>query len=98
MKKTILSSSIAAAVIIAGAGLVRAEGGGTITGKIMLKGTPPAEKTIDMAADAACKAMHDTPATTKRYTVNADGTLQDVFVYVKSGPGVDGKTFDAPKT
>jgi len=98
MKKTLISSSIAAAVLIAGASLVRADGGGTITGKITLKGTPPGEKTIDMAADAACKALHDTAPTTHRYSVGADGALKDVFVYVKSGPGVDGKTFDAPKT
>ena len=96
MKKSFLTTAVVAASLVAGATLATAQDG-TITGKITFKGTPPKEKEIDMAADATCKGLHSTPATTRHYVVNADGTLQNVFVYVKSGPGVDGKTFEAPK-
>lgn len=71
--------------------------GATITGKVYFRGTAATEKTIDMAADAACKAAHDTIPTTRHYVVNPDATLQNVFVYVKSGAAVEGKTFPPPK-
>jgi len=69
-----------------------------IVGKVFFRGKPPTEMTIDMAADSSCKAMHDATTTTRHYVINADSTLQNVFVYVKSGPAVDGKTFEPPKT
>jgi plastocyanin len=69
--------------------------GATITGKVFFRGTAPSEKTIDMAADAACKASHDTPVTTRHYVVGANGELANVFVCVKEGLG--SRTFAVPQ-
>src|SRR5262245_33782893 len=69
-----------------------------ITGKVVLKGTPPQEITIDMSTspDKTCGAAHSTPVTTRHYLVGKDGGLANVLVYVKSG--LEGKTFPAPTT
>ncbi len=60
-----------------------------ITGKVTLSGTPPAEKTINMASDPKCAALHSKPVTTRHYVVGKEGGLANVFVYLKSG--VEGK-------
>jgi hypothetical protein len=78
------------------AGSVQLVFGGDITGKVVLKGTPKPEITIDMSPDPKCGATHTTPVTTRHYIVEKDGGLADVIVYIKSGTGVDGKTFPAP--
>jgi len=56
-----------------------------ITGKVTLKGTPPAEKTIEM--DATCGKMHPGPVTTRHYVVGKDNGLANVFVYLKDAKG-----------
>jgi plastocyanin len=38
-----------------------------------------------MDADAYCKAAHATPVYTQEVEINQNGTLKDVFVYVKEG-------------
>jgi hypothetical protein len=48
-----------------------------------------------MDADAYCKSAHSSPVYTQEVEVNANGTLKDVFVYVKDG--VTG-TYPAPTT
>src|SRR5439155_18387791 len=86
---------LAALALIGSASLVYAA---DITGKVVLKGTPPPEITIDMASspDKFCVAAHSTPVTTRHYLVGKDGGLANVLVYVKSG--LEGKTFPAPTT
>jgi len=59
--------------------------GADITGKVVLKGSPKPEVTIDMAADPKCGAMHTAPVTTRHYVTGADGGLANVVVYIKSG-------------
>jgi len=59
--------------------------GADITGKVVLKGTPKPEITIDMSSDAKCGAMHSAPVTTRHYVVGPGGGLANVFVYIKSG-------------
>ena len=56
-----------------------------ITGKITLKGTPPAEKELPL--DPSCGQLHAGKAkpTTHLYNVDKSGNLADVFVYIKSG-------------
>jgi hypothetical protein len=54
-----------------------------ITGKINLKGTPPAEVTIPF--DPSCGKFHTGKTTTKLYLVGPGGELGDVFVYIKEG-------------
>jgi hypothetical protein len=65
---------------------------GDITGKIMLKGTPPPEK--DLPLDAACGNIHPTKKT-RFYVVGKGGELADTFITIKDG--LTGKTFPVPE-
>lgn len=58
---------------------------GSIAGSIVLQGTPPASETIDMTSDPYCQGQGR--AVTADYLVGNDGTLQNVFIYVKDGLG-----------
>src|SRR6266849_3901929 len=62
-----------------------AQAGATLTGKVKFTGTKPAAAKIDMSEEPKCKAKYQTPPTDEAVVVNANGTLADVFVYVKSG-------------
>jgi hypothetical protein len=64
-----------------------------ISGKVTLKGTPPAEKKV--AFDALCGKLHTKDAFTRHYVVGADAGLANVFVYLKEGPA--GKTYAPPE-
>ncbi len=69
----------------------------TISGKITFEGTAPKMKKINTDADPKCAEMHaDSPLVSEDVVVNPNGTLKNVFVYVKSG--LEGKTFEPPKT
>lgn len=61
------------------------QGGATLTGKAKFTGTKPATPKIDMSEEPKCKAKYQTPPTDEAVVVNANGTLANVFVYVKSG-------------
>lgn len=66
---------------------------GNITGKITLKGTPPAEKEItQVATDANCGKLHTAPVKTRFYVVGDDGGLADTVVMLK---GITGKSAGA---
>src|SRR4029453_8676325 len=43
-----------------------------ITGRVTLKGTPPAERTVDLKSDAALAAKHPKGLTTRHYQVSPD--------------------------
>ncbi|MFN0106660.1 MAG: carboxypeptidase regulatory-like domain-containing protein [Bryobacteraceae bacterium] len=58
---------------------------GTIAGKVTFSGDKPAAKTISMDAVPACANQHKGPIPTEDTVVNANGTLKNVFVYVKAG-------------
>src|SRR2546430_10280833 len=63
-----------------------AQGGGTISGKVKFTGAKPVMRKIDMSEEPKCKAKYTAaPPTDESVMVNANGTLADVFVYVKSG-------------
>ena len=68
----------------------------TITGTIKFTGKKPARKPIDMSNDPACVAAHHGRVYDESEVVNANGTLANVFVYVKAG--LEGKKFEAPAT
>ncbi len=70
--------------------------GTNVTGKVNFKGTPPAAKPIKMNADPKCMALHAKPLSTDYVLVNGNGTLKNVFVYIKDG--LTGKTFTSPTT
>lgn len=63
---------------------------GMITGKVTLKGTPPAESVNDLlVADVSCGKFHTTPPTTHHWVVGAKGELANVVVMLR---GMDGKS------
>ena len=66
---------------------------GNVRGKIAFAGQAPKMRPISMDADAVCakKAGQVTPEVV---VVNGNGTLRNVFVYVKSG--LEGKNFEVP--
>lgn len=68
----------------------------TLTGKIVFQGAAPAAQAIKIDADPKCKLMHPNGLSSDQTIVNPDGTLKNVFVYVKKG--LEGKTFEIPKT
>ncbi len=59
--------------------------GGTVRGVARLDGSfaPPAA--VTMEGDDYCKALHATPPLAESVVTNADGTLRNVFVYIKEG-------------
>ncbi len=62
-----------------------AQGGAKVAGKIKFVGTKPAMPKIDMTEEPKCKAKYQGVPTEETVVVNANGTLGNVFVYVKSG-------------
>ena len=57
---------------------------GAVTGKVTFMGTPPPSETISMSSDPRCM---NAGAKTETVMVSGDGSLQNVFVYVKDGLG-----------
>lgn len=80
---------LAGALVAAALPLTAAE----VTGKVSLKGTPPAEKVIAaVKADPNCgKANAAAEVKTRLYVVGADSGLANTLIYVKKG--LEGKTF-----
>lgn len=58
---------------------------GSVTGKINFTGTKPKLAVIHMDQDPVCVAKHKGPVHVEDGAVNDDGTVPDVFVYVKDG-------------
>ena len=65
---------------------------GSISGRVLFEGTPPAAAAIDMSSDSKCRVDGSTPR--DESVVVDDGGLENVFVYVKSGLG--DYAFDTP--
>lgn len=91
MRKVMCAARILSVAAIFAAGPVYA---GSISGKVMLNGVAPASEAIDMSADPTCEAFYDEPLRTEDVVVNDDGSLRNVFVYVKEG--LEGKTYAPP--
>ena len=69
---------------------------GAVTGKVNFTGTPPQMEQISMSADPVCSSLHIAPVYTESVIKNDNGTLRNVFVYVKEG--LEGQTFPVPTT
>lgn len=67
---------------------------GEITGKVIFEGAKPTMARIRMDAVPACTEATKEPVYSQEVEVNDNGTLRDVYVYVKEGVG-DG-TFPVP--
>ena len=68
---------------------------GAITGKVLFTGAAPEPEPIQMDAEPTCQEQYPDSAFTETAVVNEDGTLQNVFVYVKEGLG--GLKFPVPR-
>ena len=90
--RTYISLLVSASVLAS----VSTVSAGDITGRINLKGTPPGERNLPVAADPFCGKLFAGKAipTTRFYLTDANGGLADVFVHIKSG--LDGKPIPAP--
>jgi plastocyanin len=60
-------------------------GSATVTGEVTFVGTPPANPAIDMREEPKCRADYKTMPHEPFVVVNPNGTLANVFVYVRSG-------------
>ena len=65
-----------------------------MTGTINFAGKQPRLRRLKMSADPVCAAKHTEPVRSEAVLVNENGTLRNVFVYVKKG--LEGKTFESP--
>ena len=70
---------------VAGSGWNGAQAGATITGTIKFTGAKPVMAKIDMSDEPVCKAKYQAPPTKEDVVVSANGSLANVFVYVKAG-------------
>jgi hypothetical protein len=67
---------------------------GGLKGVVRFTGRKPARKSIDMSGDPACAEAHHGKAYDESVVVNPNGTLANVFIYIKSG--LEGKKFETP--
>lgn len=68
---------------------------GAITGSVAFAGETPRRVRIRMDAVPACTESNPDPVYSEEVLVNENGTLQNVFVYVKEG--LENRTFDVPE-
>jgi hypothetical protein len=57
----------------------------SVTGKITFEGDKPNLVKLQMSADAVCMKAHKDPVMDQSVVINDNGTLRNVFVYVKQG-------------
>lgn len=67
---------------------------GAVTGKVNFSGKAPKRVALDMGGEASCAAAYDGKPMTENYVPGDNGTIQNVFVYVKSDFG--GAKFATP--
>lgn len=60
--------------------------GAKLSGRVVLNGTPPERRPINMSKDAKCVALHgDKPVLDEALLVGDGGGMKNVFVYVRRG-------------
>ena len=67
---------------------------GSIAGTVNFSGTAPEPELIQMDAEPTCMGQYTEGPFTETVVVNSNGTLSNVFIYVKSG--LEGMTFATP--
>ena len=67
---------------------------GVVTGKIVFAGKAAPVKKVDMEEDPQCNKLHKSPVVDRPIAMNKNGTLANVFVYIKTG--LKGKKFAPP--
>ncbi len=68
---------------------------GAVTGKVNYTGARPARKKINIDEDEQCVKLNKAGMFDEAVVVNKNGTLANVFVYVKQG--LEGKAFEKPQ-
>lgn len=68
---------------------------GTVTGKVVFEGSAPEASSLDLGADPTCLTLHPEGLKSEEWAINPDGTLKNVFVYVKEG--LEGQLFTPPQ-
>jgi len=63
---------------------VNADSAGTLSGKAILKGTPPSAKELPVAGNPECKVFHPGKVYSEEI-LSKNGALKNVFVYIKEG-------------
>lgn len=58
---------------------------GTISGRVLFNGDPPAMPVIDMSSNPQCERQHRTPPKGETVVVNSNKTLRNVFIWIKDG-------------
>ena len=69
---------------------------GNISGSVAFEGSAPAMDAIDMSAEPVCADKHANTPMAQSVVVNDNGTLGNVFVYVKEGSAIEGMQFPTP--
>ncbi|MEX2582985.1 MAG: carboxypeptidase regulatory-like domain-containing protein [Gemmatimonadota bacterium] len=64
---------------------VEIENPGVVTGTVAFTGTAPALQPIDMRDEPVCAEKHSEPPVQEAVVVNDNGTLSNVFVWVREG-------------
>ncbi len=82
---------ISSLVVMAGMWATAPAVAGTITGKIAFTQKAPPGGPIRMSADPVCVKAHVKPPQKDAVIVNPNGTLKNVFVYIKEGAPKGGK-------
>ena len=58
---------------------------GTITGRVLFQGSVPQMPVIDMSSNPSCEREHKSPVKAETFVLNKNGTLRNVFVWIKDG-------------
>lgn len=99
MRRLSSIAAVGAGLLVLGLGFSNRGGaalaGSTVSGKIKFVGKAPANPEIDMSEEPKCKAKYTTTPHEEIVAVNKNGTLANVFVYVKTGLPADAK-YPAP--
>jgi len=74
------AAAVTAALVLGSSSLA-----GTLTGSVKYEGREPPKRPIKMEADEGCMKKHAEPVYSETVVLNGNGTLRNVFVYVKSG-------------
>lgn len=67
------------------AGAPAPAGSATVQVTVKFSGSAPAAKAVKMDADPVCRQQHARAVSSEDVVVNGNGTLKNVFVYVKEG-------------
>jgi plastocyanin len=58
---------------------------GSIAGRVVFQGDAPVMPVIDMSSNPQCDRQHHTPQKAETVVVNKNGTLRNVFIWIKGG-------------